>query len=263
MTVRPKDLHEDHVLLCAAAREAGALALDYFNNGVDSWDKESDGSPVSEADLAVDALLRQRLTDSRPDYGWLSEETEDDPARLTRKRVWIVDPIDGTRAFLKNVPEFTVCAALVEDGISIAGVVFNPAKNEFFEATLGGGARLNGEPIAPTDEGDLGKAHYLASRRTLEYQNWPRPASHIKSTWMNSIAYRMVLVAAGRFDAAFSLTGKSDWDIAAADLIVQEAGGCNTTLAGDSFVYNQSEPRHPNVVTCGPALHGPLIELLG
>ncbi len=254
---------EDHALLVAAAREAGRLALGHFNDGVRSWTKEKDGSPVSEADLAIDRLLHDRLLAARPDYGWLSEETEDDPARLGKRRVWIVDPIDGTRAFLKQIPEFAVSAALVEDGRPIAGVVFNPATDEFFEATRGGGARLNGVPIKPSGETELARAHYLASRRTLENQDWPRPAAHIKSTWMNSIAYRMVLVGSGRYDAAFSLTRKSDWDIAAADLIVREAGGRSTTRAGENFRFNLPTASHPDVVTAAPGLHQKLLDLLG
>ncbi len=263
MSERPVLLNGERDLLHDVVREAGALALDFFRRGVEPWDKEADGSPVSEADLAVDRLLRERLTGARPDYGWLSEETEDDKTRLQRRRVWIVDPIDGTRAFIKQVPEFTVCAALVEDGEAIAGAVYNPAREEFFEATLGGGARLNGTAIAPTGQDDLGRAHYLASRRTFDYHDWPRPADHIKSTWMNSIAYRMVLVAAGRYDASFSLAGKSDWDIAAADLILREAGGRCTTLRGEAFRYNEPAARHPNVVASGPKLHQPLLDLLG
>jgi len=258
----PSTLEAEHALLVAATRDAGAMALDYFRRGVKSWDKETDGTPVSEADLAVDTLLRERLTGARPDYGWLSEETEDDRTRLSAKRVWIVDPIDGTRAFLKNIPEFTVCAALVEDGATIAAAVFNPAKDEFFEATLGGGARLNGQAMTASDQTDVKTAHFLASRRTLESQFWPWAPEDINSTWMNSIAYRMVLVGAGRYDAALSFNGKSDWDIAAADLIVREAGCRNTTMDGGSFTFNRPATRHPNLVTAAPGLYDAVCELL-
>ncbi len=262
MSPRSGQPRDEHALLLAAAREAGALALRYFNDGVERWTKSHDGSPVSEADIAVDRLLHDRLLAARPDYGWLSEETEDDPARLAKRRVWIVDPIDGTRAFLKQIPEFAVCAALVEDGEPIAGVVYNPAADELYEATRDGGARLNDRPIAASGETDLARAHYLASRRTLENQNWPRPAASIQSTWMNSIAYRMVLVGSGRYDAAFSLTPKSDWDIAAADLIVREAGGRSTTRAGEAFRFNRPDARHPDVITAAPGLHAKLLDLL-
>ena len=263
MSAQSNWLRDDHALLRAATREAGALALKYFNDGVESWNKEHDGSPVSEADIAVDRLLHDRLCAARPDYGWLSEEIEDDLARLDKRRVWIVDPIDGTRAFLKQIPEFAVSAALVEDGAPVAGVVYNPAADELFEATRDGGAWLNGSAIAASVETDLARAHYLASRRTLERQNWPRPAAHIKSTWMNSIAYRMVLVGSGRYDASFSLTPKSDWDIAAADLIVREAGGCSTTRAGNEFRFNSAAARHPDVIAAAPGLHAELLRLLG
>ncbi len=255
-------LPAEHALLVRATREAGAVALEYFRRGVKSWDKEADGTPVSEADLAVDRLLRERLTGARPDYGWLSEETEDDRTRLGAKRVWIVDPIDGTRAFLKNIPEFTVCTALVEDGATIAAAVFNPAKDEFFEATLGGGAWLNGAAMAASDQTDVKTAHFLASRRTLESRFWPWAPEDINSTWMNSIAYRMVLIGAGRYDAALSFNGKSDWDLAAADLIVREAGCRNTTMAGAGFSFNQATTRHPDLITSAPGLYDAVRALL-
>jgi len=261
VTVAGPRLAHEHALIVAAAREAGALALDFFKKGARSWDKKPD-DPVSEADLAVDELLKRRLTGARPDYGWLSEETEDNPARLTRRRCWIVDPIDGTKAFLKGTPEFTVCVALVEDGRPIAGVVHNPATDEFYEATRGGGAFLNGRPIRPSAVRDVVRAHYLTGKRAFCYHDWPAPAEAFHHTWMNSIAYRMALVAEGRFDAAISLAGKSDWDIAAADLIVHEAGAKATTGGGETFVYNQASCRQRNLVAAGPALHAELMKIL-
>ena len=140
------DLATDHALLLDAVREAGALALKYFRTDVESWDKSPD-NPVSEADLAVDKLLRDKLMTARPGYGWLSEETADTPDRRTKSHVWIVDPIDGTRAFLRGTPQFAVSAALVVDEHPVSGAVFNPAQGEMFEAKKGGGARLNGAPI--------------------------------------------------------------------------------------------------------------------
>ena len=147
-------LEEDYALLKKAAREAGELALTYFRKSI-LVKKKIDGSEVSEADLALDVALKLELHTPRPDYGWLSEETEDDPERLKRRRVWLVDPIDGTNAFLRHLPEWTVSAALIEDGVPVLGVVFNPATHEFFHAMKGKGAFLNDEPIAASSKDSL------------------------------------------------------------------------------------------------------------
>lgn len=254
-------LSDDHALLQDAVREAGPVALHYFHGEVKSWDK-TPGDPVSEADHAIDALLCERLMAARPDYGWLSEETDDNPARLNCQRVWVVDPIDGTRAFLRDEPEFTIAAALVEHGHPVAGVVFNPATNEFFEAFAGGGARLNGKTIGVSQQGDFAGAQLLAGRRMFQRAGWPNPPADAEFVAINSIAYRMALVACGRFDACVSLNGKSDWDIAAADLIVREAGGIATTSHGDDFVYNAVSTRHTSVICAGPPMHARLMEFL-
>lgn len=249
-------------LLMAATREGGALALDHFKAGVTPWDKKPD-DPVSEADLAVDRLLHKRLQGARPDYGWLSEESVDDPRRLNCRRVWVVDPIDGTRAFIARRPEFCICAALVEDGEPVLAAVFNPATEEFFAAVKGQGATLNGLPIHASRRDDLNAARLLASKsRHFSSPAWQAAAPGASFSYRNSIAYRMVLVAAGRFETAISLTPKSDWDIAAADLIVHEAGGHTTTTTGDRFRYNQPKPVHPNVITSAPGVHHQVLGLL-
>ncbi len=254
-------LKADRDLLSGAVRKAGALALDYFHKGAKSWEKEK-GHPVTEADIAVNDLLHEHLAGSRPDYGWLSEETADNPERLNKKRVWIVDPIDGTRAFMKGLAEFSVCAALVEEGRPVLGVVFNPASEEFFEARLGQGATLNDEPIAIGTGARLKDAHFLTSERTFKRKDWPRPQQSFRRTWMSSIAYRMAIVATGRFDVAISLAPKSDWDIAAAELIMTEAGALCTDRKGQSFTYNQPIPRQNSVVGAAPALHAELLAML-
>ncbi len=254
---------EDARLLCAAVREAGALALDYFRRGLEvrRWEKNP-GDPVSDADMAVDRLLQERLTKARPDYGWLSEETPDDGARIGRNKLWVVDPIDGTRAFLAGRPQFTVCAALVAGDAAVAAAVYNPASDEFFEAVAGGGARCNGQPIRTSRHEGLAGASLLASKRTFEQRDWAKSLPGARFTDMNSIAYRMVKAAAGAYDAAVSTSPKRDWDIAAADLIVREAGGACTTMAGALFRYNRPEALHPSVLAAGPALHAALCDLL-
>lgn len=247
--------HGDHELLAAAVREAGALALRYYEGPVKSWDKQP-GDPVSEADLAVNELLRARLGGARPGYGWLSEESDDDGSRRGSAPLWIADPIDGTRAFLRKHPEFSVSVALAVDGRPVAGVVFNPATDEFFDGEAGRGARLNGAPIRVSARVGITGATLIANRRAFR---WSPDAGAAKFEFVNSMAYRMALVAAGRADATVSLSAKSDWDVAAADLIVREAGGLVSTTAGAPLTYNSDHVTHPSILAAGPQLHAEII----
>ena len=255
------DYNHELALMKQAAQAAGPVAMSYFRNKVKSWEK-APGDPVSEADHAVNDLLREMLTGARPDYGWLSEEDTDDFERLQRRRVFIVDPIDGTRSFLKKVKEFTICVALVEDGRPIAGVVFNPAKGEMFEAALGTGTRLNGEVVRVSAQASLDDARLLAGRKLFERANWQKVPKNATYHYVNSIAYRMAMIACGRFDGCLSLAEKSDWDIAAAELIVTEAGGVVTTSRHEAFTYNRRNTRHRSLVIAGPALHKELMSFL-
>lgn len=250
-------LDQDFALLKSAVREGGALSLEYFRKGAKNWEKKP-GDPVSEADLAVDALLKKKLHGARPDYGWLSEETVDDKTRLDHETVWIVDPIDGTRSFIKGRPEFTVCAALVQSGRPLAGVVFNPATDEFFEAMVGGGAYLNGERISVRAKDNLENAHFFSSKKVFDYHQWYDRAPRPHFGHVNSIAYRIVLIAMGKYDISLSLTPKSDWDIAAADIILSEAGGTSTLSDGAAISYNNANVRHRNVISTSNQLH-PLV----
>ena len=252
-------LEEDYALLKNAAREAGKLALTYFRKSI-IVKRKIDGSEVSEADLALDVALKLELHVPRPDYGWLSEETEDDRERLKSDRVWMVDPIDGTNAFLRHVPEWTVSAALVEDGLPVLGVVFNPATDEFFHAMRGKGAFLNDEPIAASDKSTLEGALLIASGGLFKKKIWKEPWPEVNTKWVNSVAYRLALVACGRADATISLSNKSEWDLAAAALIVEEAGGIVTDHHGEAHRYNRESPRFPSLVASGKALHPLLIE---
>lgn len=254
------DFTDDHRLLTTAVREAGGIAMRFFRNGLKHWEK-SPGDPVSEADHAIDAFLCERLCGARPDYGWLSEETEDDPTRLDRERVWVVDPIDGTRAYVQGRAEFTIAAALVANGLPVAAAVYNPATEEFYEARRGGGARLNGELISTGEAGGFEGARMLAGRRMFEHLGWNPPKS-LEFDSVNSIAYRMCLVASGKYDGCVSLASKSDWDIAAADLVLSEAGGLATDARGDGFRYNGRSIRHRSVIAAGRPMHAHLMDLL-
>jgi myo-inositol-1(or 4)-monophosphatase len=247
----PSD-QDDLTLLDAAVREAGKIALGFFGGDYKSWSKAG-GSPVTEADLAVDSFLKAILLAARPDYGWLSEEGTDNTERLEKKRVFVVDPIDGTVAFLKGRPHFAICAAVVEAGRPRAGVVFNPATGECFTAVKGGGAFLNGAPIHPGDCAVIEDCRMLAPKSL--FQDWP--PMQIES--YSSIAYRIALVAAGRHDAMVSLTTKRDWDLAAADLLIWEAGGKLTGAEGPPLLYNQAAAAQRATIAAGPRLHAALL----
>lgn len=248
----------DTALLMEATLAGGAIAKKFFGGEFKRWDKGRAG-PVTEADFAVDAYLRDTLLAARPDYGWLSEETEDDPARLSRERVFIADPIDGTRAFLRGLPEFTIVACVVAGGRPVAAAIYNPITGEMFDATAGGGARRNGTPLHVSAQDGVENCRMMASKEVLARREWgsPWPAMHVENR--RSIAYRMALVGAGDFDAMISLGAKHDWDVAAGDLIVHEAGGRVTTGEGDTMRYNTPRALQPDIVAATPLLHERLI----
>jgi myo-inositol-1(or 4)-monophosphatase len=213
---------EDLALLRDAAREAGAIAMRYFGNNPQVWMKGGT-SPVSEADHAADAYLRETLLKARPDYGWLSEETADDHARLAARRTFVVDPIDGTRGFLDGLHSWCVSVAVVENGATLAGVLECPAKHETYWALPGEGAFLNGERIrvrALADMVDIGGPKPLVDLMPEAWQGRLHRMPYIPS-----LAYRLAMIAAGKLDATFVKPNAHDWDIAAADLILREAGG--------------------------------------
>ena len=244
-------------LLRSAALEAGRLALSIRKSGLEVAAKLG-GSPVTNGDLAVDEWLTQTLRGARPDYGWLSEETADNPQRLKAKRVFIVDPIDGTTAYVGGRPWWAVSVAVVEDGRTIAGVVHAPELDETYEAAVGGGARLNGEPIHASSREALADCNMVADPQIFApREGWPVWPSMIV-TRRNAIAYRMSLVAGGAFDATVSFTPKSDWDLAAAALIAEEAGAIVTDHHGRPLRFNSAAAQNPGLICAAPALH-PLI----
>lgn len=251
------DFDEDLELIRNAAREAGQLALEYREAGLKVWSKDG-GSPVTDADLAVDTLLKERLLSARPDYGWLSEETADSPDRLSRKRIFVVDPIDGTVAFMRNKPWWCTPIAVVEDGQPVAAVIYAPMMDEMFEAALGGGARLQGRRITASDTHELEDAELLADARLMEGREWAEPWPQMKFSKRNALAYRMALVAAGAFDAAIAITPKWDWDVCAGALIAQEAGAKVSDHMGRPWQFNRADPRQTSLICAAPALH-PLI----
>ncbi len=246
----------DLELVERVVRKAGAIARIIAARDFQTKNK-SDGSPVTEADLAVNAYLTEHLRGARPAYAWLSEENEDDHSRLTAARLFVVDPIDGTLAFVKRRPHFTVCVAVVEAGEPVVGAVYNPMTEESFAAAKGHGAFLNGERIHVTNTSELAGSRIQASKTTLSHHSWHQPWPNMVIENPNSIALRMVQVASGKFDAALTMASLHDWDVAAADIILREAGGIMTSIEGAAPHYN-GDTIQPSVLAAGPALHAVL-----
>jgi myo-inositol-1(or 4)-monophosphatase len=246
--------------LTAAVCEAGAYALQKFRAPFRSWNKAG-SSPVSEVDIAVDEMLRARLSNAFPDFGWLSEESVDDPARLATRQVWVVDPIDGTRGFINGMTDWAVSAALVEDGRPVAAALFAPAEDALFVANAGYGATLNGRALRAPDGDGLSGLRVAGPKRRQDALAALLPKVEALPK-VHSLALRIARVAEGAVDVAFAGGNCHDWDIAAADLIVHESGGRLTALDGRRVVYNRPEPVHGALVAAGRARHELLLELL-
>jgi myo-inositol-1(or 4)-monophosphatase len=243
-----------------AVREAGALALSKFGSPLRNWTK-GQNSPVSEADIAVDRLLHERLMGATPQYGWLSEESADDAARLAAPRVWVVDPIDGTRGFIAGRPDWAVSAALVESGRPILGVLFAPVTDEMFVARAGEGASRNGVSMRAADAATLAGARIAGPPRRLERLAALAPGIETVPK-IFSLALRLNAVAAATLDAAMAGPNSHDWDLAAADLLVHEAGGMLTDIDGRAPLYNEAHPVHGALFAAGPARHAALLGLV-
>lgn len=246
---------DDFSLLKEAVLKAGAMALEGLGKAdLKTWLKRG-VEPVSEVDLAINNYLKETLLGARPDYGWLSEESTDTPARLAKKFVWVVDPVDGTRAYIRGAEDFSICVALLEDGRPIISVIFAPARDEFYSAQKNQGAFLNRRQIqvSPTTEISgmklQGDAGYFTNPK-----RWQTPWPDMAFGKYQSFALRIVSVACGVFDAAISARPKSEWDVAAADLILTEAGGICCDGAGEAFCYNQKNTRLAEIVASTPAL---------
>lgn len=245
-------LEEDLELIRVAAEEAGKIAMGYFGRDPEVWMKAGI-SPVSEADYAVDAFLKGSLRAARPDYGWLSEETVDTPDRLTADRTFVVDPIDGTRAFLERKDVWCVSIAVVENGRPLAGVLDCPARKEVYVAAPGKGATLNGRPISVRKPGsEPVVAGPKALVRALP-EDLRSGASH---PYIPSLAYRIAMLAKGALDGTFVKANSHDWDLAAADLILSEAGGKVVDGTGRILRYADADPSH-GILAAGS---GPLLE---
>lgn len=241
-------------------REAGALAARTFQTSVKNWTKQG-GSPVSDADIAVDDFLRERLKGLAPDCGWLSEETEDDLARLHAPRMWIVDPIDGTRAYLSGRTDWSISVALVENGRPVIAAIFAPVLDTLYLAAAGDGTTLNGSAVTATGGADLDGIRAAGPKPMLERLAKVAP-NLVAEPKVFSLALRMARVGAGTLDLAFASPNSHDWDLAAADLLVHEAGGALTTFAGQKLIYNRADPLHGALVAAGRARHEAFLALV-
>jgi myo-inositol-1(or 4)-monophosphatase len=258
-TILARDiLARDAALLTDTVREAGALALSLFRTDLKNWTKGA-SSPVSEADIRVNDLLESRLRSAKPDYGWLSEESADDEARLGKHLVWIVDPIDGTRSYLAGREDWCVSVALVEGASPVLAAVFAPAKDEFFFAMRGQGAARNEVPVYATSGTELDFTRVAGPKPLVERLS-RQSDEIILHPRIGSLALRLCRVAQGSLDAAFAGGQSRDWDLAAANLIVQEANGNMTALSGDTISYNRREVTHGVLVAAGRDRHARIVE---
>src|SRR6202142_43833 len=244
----------------AVMREAGDLARATARGPFKRWTKGDDDSPVSEGDIAVNDLLRARLTELVPGTGWLSEETEDLPDGAL-PLAWVVDPIDGTRAYISGRAAWTMSVARVENGRPGLAAFFAPVADGMFLAVQGKGAALNGATIAVNHGATLARARLAGPKRYLDKLIDLAPGM-LAQPKVFSLALRLARVAHGEFDAAFASPGSHDWDLAAADLLVHEAGGLFTDFAGRPLSYTPLHTAHGALIPAGSARHGALIDLL-
>ncbi|MFZ0798433.1 MAG: 3'(2'),5'-bisphosphate nucleotidase CysQ [Terriglobales bacterium] len=244
-----------------AALEAARAVLDRFTPGAIEAEFKVGHDPVTEADRAVDNILRKNLL--RAGEGWLSEETVDDFTRLDNTRVWVVDPLDGTREFVQGIPEFCVSIAMVENGIPVAGGICNPATDELILGSRETGVTYNGKPAQPSQRKDLHGALVLASRSEVKRGEWKQfESAEFKIRPMGSVAYKLGLVAAGRADLTFTLVPKNEWDVAAGAALVESVGGWVLKLDNSPLRCNQKSPLISGLLAGGPFLRDPLLAIL-
>ncbi|PZM07737.1 3'(2'),5'-bisphosphate nucleotidase CysQ [Rhizobium tubonense] len=239
-------------LIADAAQQAGTVALSFFRQSPEVWWKNEGRSPVSAADFAANEKLASILMSARPDYGWLSEETDDDPARLDCETVFVVDPIDGTRGFLAGMETWCVSVAVVTNGRPVAGVLYAPALEELFLAGAEGPALKNGKEIAVSNAGEHAVQRLATGEDMLTgfEPGFRKTVERVKH--VPSLAYRLAMVADGRLEGTLVKRDSHDWDLAAADLILSQAGGALVDLSGDLLVYNKASVSHGEL--CGAAV---------
>lgn len=251
------DLETIQPSLRRAVLDAGVIAMNAFGKGGRSWEK-SPGQILTETDLAVDRALKTSLGRVLPSAAWLSEETREDGRRHACRHLWVVDPIDGTRSFAAGLPEFTISVGLVEAGQPVLACLLNPATGECFEARRGAGATLDERPLAVAEPEDARSARIVLSAGERKSRDFRPFFPEAAVSTIGSLAYKIALVASGRFDAYFSWRKSHDWDIAAALLILEEAGGRATDRAGLPLELNRQSLLHQGLIAAPPGLHAHL-----
>jgi myo-inositol-1(or 4)-monophosphatase len=244
-----------------AARAAGDILRSHWHRGGYEIGSKGHDNPVTQADLEADRALKKILHDPFPDYGWLSEETADNDARLACRRVWIVDPLDGTKDFIKGIPEFVVAIALVEDGTPVLGVTYNPIRREMFWAARGAGCHLGARRVRVTRTRALRRAKVLASRSETGRGEWEAFLGKLNAIPMGSVAYKLALVAGGKADATFTRSPKSEWDVASGAALIVEAGGTVTDIGGNPVRFNQKQVKLEGFIADNTLLHRELARL--
>ena len=250
----------DLALLIAAARAAGEVAMKFWKQDYRIRDKGQGEGPVTEADMAVDARLAEVLRAARPDYGWLSEESPEHEGRRLARRCFVIDPIDGTRAFIAGEDTFSHSLAVVEDGRAVAAVVYLPALDRLYAASAQGQATRNGVAIAACMRAGTEGARILSPKSNFRAEHWPGGVPEVALSFRPSLAYRLCLVAEGRHDGMLTLRAAWDWDIAAGALIATRAGAVVTDGQGAALAFNTPDPRSPGVIAASPGLHGALMQ---
>jgi myo-inositol-1(or 4)-monophosphatase len=255
------DLTPELALAKKAARAAGEILRGYWRRGGYEIGSKGHDNPVTAADLDADRAIKKLLRDPFPGYGWLSEETADNDDRLKCRRVWIVDPLDGTKEFIKGIAEFAVAIALVEDGVPVLGVTYNPIKREMYWAARGVGCHLNTRRVRVTRKRTLKRATVLASRSETARGEWQVFSGMLKVSPTGSVAYKLAMVAAGKADATFTRSPKSEWDIASGAALVVEAGGTITDIKGREIRFNQRNVKLEGLIADNTALHAALMKV--
>jgi myo-inositol-1(or 4)-monophosphatase len=261
-SMEESDLTRELALAKKAARVAGEILRSYWKReGLKVGSKGHD-NPVTAADLEADQAIKKLLRDPFPAYGWLSEETADNDDRLKCSRVWIVDPLDGTREFINGIPEFAVAIALIEDGVPVLGVTYNPIKRELYSSARGVGCYLNSQRVRVTRTRVLKRATVLASRSETARGEWQVFDKMLKVSPTGSVAYKLAMVAAGKGDATFTRSPKSEWDIASGAALVAEAGGTITDAAGHALRFNRPDVKLEGLVADNTILHEELMKVV-
>lgn len=252
----------DLALLTEAAQQAGRIALGHWKRNPQVWDKGGEYGPVTEADLAVNNMLHATLLTARPDYGWLSEETPDTPARLSAERTFIIDPIDGTRAFIAGEETFAHSLAVATRGKITAAVVYLPAIDRLYTASTTAAPLCDGQPIAASTRADLTGADILTTKTTLDPAKWPGGVPDVHRSFRASLAYRLCLAAEGRHDGMLTLRDTWEWDIAAGSLIAERAGCVVTDQRGNPLGFNTANAKAAGVLALPPSLHADAVRRL-